>query len=123
MDTKIKRHLGLLFGVMLVITACTGQTPSAAPASQAPAPSEEASVAPSTPAESASPSPLAADPAEAVIPNVEPNAEITVWTFWLSTTFDPWIADTISRFKETYPGVEVKWEDHQRAGRDQPVGR
>ena len=39
-------------------------------------------------------------------------------TFWLSPTFDPWIADTINRFKETYPGVEVKWEDHQATFQD-----
>ena len=77
----------MLLGAIFAISACTGTTPSAAPASQA-APSAEASVAPSTPAESASPSPLAVDPAEAVIPNVEANAEIGLWTFWLSPTFD-----------------------------------
>ena len=117
MDTKIKRHLGLVLGVLFVVSACAGQTPSTAPsaASAAPsaAPSESAAAS-----ESASPSPLAADPAEAVIQNIEPNASISVWTFWLSPTFDAWIADTISRFKETYPGVEVKWEDHQATFQD-----
>jgi putative chitobiose transport system substrate-binding protein len=117
MDTKIKRHLGLVLGVLFVVSACAGQTPSTAPsaASEAPsaAPSESAAAS-----ESASPSPLAADPAEAVIQNIEPNASISVWTFWLSPTFDAWIADTISRFKETYPGVEVKWEDHQATFQD-----
>ena len=112
MDTKIKRHLGLVLGMLFVVSACAGQTPSTAPSS---APSESA-AAPSESAaasESAAPSALVADPAEAVIKNVEPNASISVWTFWLSPTFDKWIAETIARFKETYPGVEVKWEDHQ----------
>jgi putative chitobiose transport system substrate-binding protein len=113
MDTKIKRHLGLLLGAMLVISACAGTTPSAAPSAASAAPSTDASASASAPAESASPAALAADPAEAVIQNIEPNAEVSIWTFWLSTTFDPWIADTISRFEETYPGVKVNWEDHQ----------
>jgi putative chitobiose transport system substrate-binding protein len=55
---------------------------------------------------------------EAVIPNVEPNATVTVWTFWLSPTFDAYIKDTISRFNATYPGVTVKWEDHQATFQD-----
>ena len=113
MDTKIKRHLALLLGAMLVISACAGTTPSAAPSAATAAPTTDASASASAPAESASPSPLAADPAEAVIQNIEPNAEVSIWTFWLSTTFDPWIADTISRFEQTYPGVKVNWEDHQ----------
>jgi putative chitobiose transport system substrate-binding protein len=117
MDTKIKRHLGLVLGMLFVVSACAGQTPSTAPsaASEAPsaAPSESAAAS-----ESAAPSALVADPAEAVIQNIEPNASISVWTFWLSPTFDAWIADTLSRFKETYPGVEVKWEDHQATFQD-----
>ncbi len=56
---------------------------------------------------------LAPDPAEAVIQGVEPNAEIGFWTFYLSPTFDQYIKDTIARFEATYPGVKVKWEDHQ----------
>jgi putative chitobiose transport system substrate-binding protein len=50
---------------------------------------------------------------EAVIEGVEPNAELTMWTFWLSPTFDDYIRSTIARFEETYPGVKVTWEDHQ----------
>ena len=53
-------------------------------------------------------------------------------------TFDQYIKDTIARFQATYPGVTVKWEDHQahvqgrpeqrvrrgqRARRHQPVGQ
>ena len=55
---------------------------------------------------------------EAVIPSVEPNAQLTVWTFWLSPTFDQYVKDTIARFEATYPGVQVKWEDHQATFRD-----
>jgi putative chitobiose transport system substrate-binding protein len=50
---------------------------------------------------------------EAVIEGVEPNAEISLWTFYLSPTFDDYIKSTIARFEATYPGVTVKWEDHQ----------
>jgi putative chitobiose transport system substrate-binding protein len=55
---------------------------------------------------------------EAVIAGVEPNAEITIWTFWLSPTFDDYIKATIARFQEAYPGVQVKWEDHQATFQD-----
>ncbi len=55
---------------------------------------------------------------EAVIAGVEPNAEVALWTFWLSPTFDQYIKDTIARFEETYPGVKVKWEDHQATFQD-----
>jgi putative chitobiose transport system substrate-binding protein len=118
MDTKQKRRLGLVLGAIMIVSACQSATPSSAPASQAPQSAAPSSAEPSTAAESAAPTALAADPAEAVIQNIEPNASITVWTFWLSPTFDKWIADTISRFKETYPGVEVKWEDHQATFQD-----
>jgi ABC-type glycerol-3-phosphate transport system substrate-binding protein len=55
---------------------------------------------------------------EAVIQGVEPNAEITLWTFWLSPTFDDFITSTIARFQEAYPGVTVNWEDHQATFQD-----
>ena len=117
METR-KRHLTLLMAGLLAISACTAQTPaSQAPASQAPA-STEASTAPSAAPASVAPSPLAADPAEAVITNIEPNAEIGLWTFWLSPTFDDYIKATIARFQETYPGVKVNWEDHQATFQD-----
>jgi putative chitobiose transport system substrate-binding protein len=64
------------------------------------------------------PSALPVDPAEAVIPNVEPNAEIGFWTFYLSPTFDQYIKDTIARFEGTYPGVKVNWADHQATFQD-----
>ncbi len=50
---------------------------------------------------------------EAVIQGVEDGAEITLWTFWLSPTFDDYVKGVISQFEATYPGVKVKWEDHQ----------
>ncbi len=59
----------------------------------------------------------AANP-EAVIQNVEPNAEIGFWTFYLSPTFDDYLKSTIARFEATYPGVKVKWEDHQATFQD-----
>ena len=110
-------------------TAAPTTAPTTAPASQ-PASEAPASVAP------ASPTPLAPDPAEAVIPNVEANAEITFWTFYLSPTFDQYIKDTITRFEATYPTVKVKGgppgdlqgrpeqrlQRGQRARRDQPLG-
>jgi len=55
---------------------------------------------------------------EVVIEGVEPGAEITLWTFWLSPTFDEYIKSTIARFEETYPGVKVNWEDHQATFQD-----
>jgi len=58
------------------------------------------------------------DPAEAVITGIEPNAEITFWTFYLSPTFDGYIKDTIARFEATYPGVKVNWADHQATFQD-----
>lgn len=62
--------------------------------------------------------PTAGPNPEAVIAGVEPNAEITFWTFWLSPTFDDYIKSTIARFEATYPGVKVKWEDHQATFQD-----
>ena len=55
---------------------------------------------------------------ERVIEGVEDGAEITLWTFWLSPTFDDYINSTIARFNEAYPEVTVKWEDHQATFQD-----
>ncbi len=110
-----KRTMALALAAILAVMACTpAVAPSAsAPASQPPASQPPASTEPSAPAASPSEAALAVDPAEAVIPNVEPNAEIGFWTFFLSPTFDGYIAETIARFEATYPGVKVNWEDHQ----------
>jgi ABC-type glycerol-3-phosphate transport system substrate-binding protein len=55
---------------------------------------------------------------ERVFDNVEEGAEITLWTFWLSPTFDEFIQSTIARFNEAYPEVTVNWEDHQATFQD-----
>ncbi|HYH94091.1 MAG TPA: extracellular solute-binding protein [Candidatus Saccharimonadales bacterium] len=123
-----KRTLVLALTAVLAVSACAGTTASTAPsattASTAPASAAPASTAPSgepsaAPSEAAvSPAPLAPDPAEAVIQGVEANAEVGLWTFFLSPTFDGYIKDTIARFEATYPGVKVNWEDHQGTFKD-----
>ena len=124
---RTHRYLALTALLAIVVGACSSSaspapsTASAAPAATAtPAASTGASTEPSASASAAaaSPSPLAPDPAEAVIPNVEQNAQITFWTFYLSPTFDQYIKDTIARFQATYPTVTVKWEDHQATFKD-----
>lgn len=122
---RTHRYLALTALLAIVVGACSSSSspsPSAAstaPAATAtPAASTGASTEPSASAAAASPSPLAPDPAEAVIPNVEQNAQITFWTFYLSPTFDQYIKDTIARFQATYPTVTVKWEDHQATFKD-----
>jgi putative chitobiose transport system substrate-binding protein len=123
---KLKRTLTIALATGLIATACnasaspspSGQTNTPTPTQSAAAASASAGASASAPAASASATPLPADPAEAVIQNVEPNAEITFWTFYLSPTFDQYIKDTIARFEATYPGVKVNWEDHQATFQD-----
>ena len=114
---KFKRTLTIGLAAALLVGACTSTAStapsSAAQASAAPASAAASAATSSSAAASVEPSPLAPDPAEAVIQNVEPNAEISFWTFYLSPTFDGYIKDTIARFEATYPGVKVNWEDHQ----------
>ena len=55
---------------------------------------------------------------ERVIEGIEDGAEITIWTFWLSPTFDDYIKSTLARFNEAYPEVTVNWEDHQATFQD-----
>jgi len=114
---KMKQSLALALATTLLFGACasaatpspSGAAPSTAAGSTAPASGAPASVAPT---------PLPVDPAEKVIPNVEANAEIGFWTFYLSPTFDGYIKDTIARFEATYPGVKVNWADHQATFQD-----
>jgi putative chitobiose transport system substrate-binding protein len=121
---KLKRTLTLLMATSLLAVACgssaspspTGAAPSGTPAATSSA-TASGGASPSAVA-SVAPSPLAVDPAEAIIKGVEANAEITFWTFYLSPTFDQYIKDTITRFEATYPGVKVKWEDHQGTFQD-----
>ncbi len=117
-----KRVIALGMAAVLAVAACGGATQTTAPsvgptiAPATDAPSGEPSTAPSEAPASATP--LPADPAEAVIPNVEANATVGLWTFYLSPTFDQYIKDTIARFEATYPGVKVDWEDHQATFQD-----
>ena len=119
MKSRTFLALGLVaaFAVGACAPAASPSPASEAPVSQAPASAPAESTAPES-AAPASPAALAPDPAEAVIPNVEQGAEITFWTFYLQDPFGPWIEDTIARFEATYPGVTVKWEDHQATFQD-----
>ena len=122
---NMKRSLSLALATTMLFVACnsaaspspsfTTNTPAPATASPSAAGSADASVAPPA---STAPTALPADPAEAIIQGVESGAEISFWTFYLSPTFDQYIKDTIARFEATYPGVKVKWEDHQGTFQD-----
>jgi putative chitobiose transport system substrate-binding protein len=46
-----------------------------------------------------------------VIDGVEEGAEITFWTMSLSPTFDEYITKIVENFEQTYPEVNVTWED------------
>jgi ABC-type glycerol-3-phosphate transport system substrate-binding protein len=113
---KIRTYLGVMLTV--VLAAGCGASNSPAPSAVAATPAATQSAAASGSTAPASEAPLAADPAEAVIPNVEQGAEINFWTFYLSPTFDDYIKNTIARFEQTYPGVKVNWEDHQATFKD-----
>lgn len=111
MFKKLFALVSILVMASLTLTACGGATP----------------VAPATPeiiektvvqTQIVEVTPLPGPHPEAVIPNVEEGAEITLWTFWLSPTFDAYIQSTIARFNEAYPGVKVNWEDHQATFQD-----
>lgn len=116
--------LGCLALLALVVVAC------AAPVAQAPVVqtvvvpqtvvAEKTVVVPQTVVaqQTVVVQPTAAPNPEVVIEGVEPNAEITFWTFYLSPTFDQYIKDTIARFNQAYPGVKVNWEDHQATFQD-----
>jgi putative chitobiose transport system substrate-binding protein len=111
----LKRTLTIVAATILVVGCSSPASPSASTGGASAAPPSQAPAASGSTAPAASPSAvaLAADPAEKVIPNVEANAEIHFWTFYLQDPFAPWIQSTIARFEATYPGVKVDWEDHQ----------
>lgn len=98
----MKRTFLFMFVVLGVLLAasCVPVTPAPPAVQQQP---QQVVVVTATPPPSA----------EKVIDGVEANATISFWTFWLSPTFDDYIKSTIARFQQTYPGVTVKWEDHQ----------
>jgi putative chitobiose transport system substrate-binding protein len=122
----LKRTFSILAATMLVV-GCTstaspstggGASQSAAAAAPSASAAEPSTAASPSAAASVAATALPADLAEAVIPGVEPNAEIHFWTFYLSPTFDSYIKDTIARFEATYPSVKVDWEDHQATFKD-----
>lgn len=121
MRTKL---LTILLLVSILITGCATATTQAPAATPIP-PTPQTIVLTSAPqtiietvVQEVIVTPTPGPNPEAVIQGVEPNAEITFWTFWLSPTFDQYIQDTIARFNEAYPGVTVKWEDHQATFQD-----
>jgi putative chitobiose transport system substrate-binding protein len=102
---NIRKLMALALAAVLAVACQANASPSTS--------AGQSAAASGVPAATATAAPLAADPAEAVIQNVEPNAEIGFWTFYLSPTFDNYIKATIARFQATYPGVKVNWSDHQ----------
>jgi putative chitobiose transport system substrate-binding protein len=118
---KFKQILAISLASALLVGACASSaspSPSSPSATGTPAASASGGAASESAPASVAPSALAPDPAEAVITGVEAGAEIGFWTFYLSPTFDGYIKDTIARFEATYPGVKVKWEDHQATFQD-----
>ena len=140
MDTR-KRPITLLMATLLAISACTAQSAGIARrrAPQAPAPSTDASTAPSDGRRHRSPrSPLAADPAEAVIQNVEAerrDRHLDVLAVADVRQLDqghdhpvrgdvPGRQGQLGRPPGDVPGrPQEPVRGRQRAGRDQPVGR
>ncbi|MDR3574505.1 MAG: extracellular solute-binding protein [Anaerolineaceae bacterium] len=113
MRTKVFAMVILL---SMILSACAQATATTAPAAQpTQAPVVQTVVVQQTQIveKQVVVTPTAGPNPEAVIQGVEPNAEISFWTFYLSPTFDPYIKSTIARFEQTYPGVKVDWEDHQ----------
>jgi putative chitobiose transport system substrate-binding protein len=103
----------LLLVIAFTLVACTSATsPSPSAGGGSVAPGASAGASGSAPAAAA---PCAAESSQAdpVMEGVEPNAEISFWTYYLSPTFDEYIKCTIARFEAAYPGVKVNWEDHQ----------
>jgi putative chitobiose transport system substrate-binding protein len=118
---KLKRTLTIGLASAMLVSACASSaspSPSASTAPATTASAEASSEASASAPASVAPTALPVDPAEAVITGVEPNAEITFWTFYLSPTFDGYIKDTIARFEATYPTVKVTWADHQATFQD-----
>ena len=111
---RSKHLVALGLAAIIAVAGCTS-TATTAPATPAPAtPAPQTAAPPPETAAPATPAPPTAAPnPEAVIDGVEQGATISLWTFYLSPTFDDYIKGTIARFEQTYPGVTVNWEDHQ----------
>ena len=105
------KFFALLALIGIVLSACG---PAATPAAVTPEVIEKTVIQ----TQIVEVTPMPAPNPERVIENVEEGAEITLWTFWLSPTFDEYVKSTIARFNEAYPEVTVKWEDHQATFQD-----
>jgi ABC-type glycerol-3-phosphate transport system substrate-binding protein len=114
----VKRFSAIGLVAIFAFAACTPAATTAPSAAGQPSAAATSGASAVAPAPSATEAALAPDPAEAVIPNVEANATISFWTFYLSPTFDDYIKTTIARFEATYPTVKVNWEDHQATFQD-----
>jgi len=108
MRTKV---LALLMLISFILAACAA--PAAQPPPPTSAPVVQTQLVVQTQVIEKLVTPTPGPNPEAVIEGVEPNAEISLWTFYLSPWFDDYIKSTIARFEATYPGVKVNWEDHQ----------
>lgn len=122
-NNPILTFFGLLILASLLLGACTQATPApGAQATSAPVKEtvvvKETQIVEQTQVVEVMVTPTPGPHPEAVIEGVEPGAEITLWTFYLSPTFDEYIQSTIARFEEAYPGVTVNWEDHQATFQD-----
>jgi len=114
----MKRNiLFILVIVSLIVAACAPPTPEVVVQTQVVKETQVVTVKETQIVESVVTATPGPNP-EAVIEGVEPNAEITIWTFWLSPTFDDYIKSTIARFNQAYPEVTVNWEDHQATFQD-----
>jgi putative chitobiose transport system substrate-binding protein len=110
---RILNAVGLLTAVALILAACA---PASAPTPEIVVQTQVVTVKETQVVEQIKEVVVTPTPGpnpETVIADVEPSAEITFWTFFLSPTFDGYIQDTIARFNEAYPGVKVNWEDRQ----------
>ncbi|HSB00709.1 MAG TPA: extracellular solute-binding protein, partial [Anaerolineales bacterium] len=107
-----------LFALMAVLVLVSMLLASCGPAATPVAPTAEVIEKTVIQTQIVEVTPLPGPHPEAVIKGVEDGAEITIWTFWLSPTFDDYIKGTIARFNEAYPGVKVNWEDHQASFQD-----
>lgn len=125
MKTRLLSLFSLLIIASLLLAGCAQETPTPGTQGEVNSPPvketvvvEQTKIVETTKLVEVLVTPTPGPHPEAVIQGVEPNAEITIWTFWLSPTFDDYIKSTIARFQEAYPGVTVKWEDHQATFQD-----
>ena len=106
-----RTYLTLALVAVFALGACTTKTSPSASAGGSTAPGGSQVAVASQPA-----APACATESSQQDPKmdgVEANAQITFWTYYLAPTFNDYIKCTIARFEAAYPGVKVKWEDHQ----------